>query len=82
VSRDRTRLNIMISEQTGAAARTPAPGRTTRVEQLEDELQDEAEAAPLEQGTRRKSVFDAPHVDDVAREAGTPAPDDDAPGDT
>jgi hypothetical protein len=68
VSREqRTRLNILISEQTGAAQ--PAPGRTTRTEQLEDEQE---AAAPLEQGTRRRSVFDAPHVADLERE---PAPE-------
>jgi hypothetical protein len=92
MSRDqRTRLNVMISEQTAAGAQARAPGKTALTD---EELTDEEKAAleqsaaevvvegEVETAPRKRSVFDSPHADDVARELGgdvarEPGADDD-----
>ncbi len=76
----RTRLNIMISEQTGAAAQPQAPGRSSRAEdeQAETDAEHEADAQPQ---TRPRSIFDLPFAQDPAERAVEPdAGDDDATG--
>ena len=84
MSRDqRTRLNVMVSEQTAAGAQARAPGKTALTDEEltdEDKVALEESAAEIvvdgevaiEPAPRKRSVFDSPHADDVAR-----VPDDD-----
>ncbi len=66
MSRDqRTRLNVMISEQTGAA-RPGTPGRSTLAEHeaAESEAEQHAEAPMTD--TRPRSIFDLPFANERA----------------
>ena len=74
----RTRLNIMISEQTGAAAQPQAPGRSSRTEDEQTDAEHEADAQPE---TRPRSIFDLPFAHDADAERDVePDGDDDATG--
>jgi hypothetical protein len=82
VSREqRTRLNIMISEQTGAAAQPQAPGRSSRAEDEQAETDAEGAQADVQPETRPRSIFDLPFAQDADAERDVePDGDDDATG--